>query len=350
MLVGLLGLAACDGWPDLEPSSTDTPLDPDLGVELARTPRSFRVASGFDGGGRLLVLYEDRGAGWSLLRVDPDSGASERLTPPPLAVGDTVAPIRAIEPDAIGYVVIHDGVATPWLRDGGSWRALPPVPTGEGPVDIGAALAHDGRVYVAEGTTAWMWTGDAWIEPVGSSARVVLGGFDATTQWMVTARDEDGALAAYPVSPAGVAGAPVLGPAVGPPVGGALNGSASSFQLVAGGAVYVVTPTAITAGDGVSGTLWSTPGSATTLVSTESDTSSPWTFVVGGAVGEVAVPTVSPMVDCPTCTPHQVNFYQARPSGDASRLALVMVDADDGYAVMTVRFFDLPLAVDPFAS
>lgn len=148
----------------------------------------------------------------------------------------------------------------------------------------------------------------------------------------------------------------MVGTTFGDPVTSAINGDADGFQFVAAGVLHHLAGGVITTGDAVDGTPWSAPGSATVLVSPSADTLTTWRFATDGVLGADAVTPFVISVDCDACPadgspcacqPHDVQFIPPRPDPTTSRLALVMADVDDGYAVLTLRALDLPLVTAP---
>jgi hypothetical protein len=322
----LLLLAGCADWPALEPSDGSGVLDPRLGVELARNSAGWRVAAIDDGDG-VLVLAEERDVAWRAWRVRfPDE--IEELAPPPLAIGARVT---------MGYGAIavpRDDETLVFLTDA-AWTALPALPPG---VATGP-LAHDGRVYLTLDRAIQIGDGVAWSSPLADAA---LGGFDATTQWAFTST---GTLRAIAIAADGSLGAAIDGPPVTVIRGSALNGDATSMQLVADNRVAVFDGASFTSGAALDAALTSAPGSHRVLARDgAADSTSTWTYVEGGVVGATAL---SPFVTALDGEP--IDFVSMEPSPDGATMALVMVTDVDGHAVLTNRFLELPFPLDPFS-
>lgn len=352
----LVLVAACaDDWPPLEPDDRGADLDPRLGIEVFRTTQGLRIASLHQDDG-LVVVFEDLGRGWHLRRVDVDGTITELPTPPlepreGLRLGRAAAPVRAV------VATTRDAVHEVHVLDE-DWTTLPPLPVSGSPDTLGAVVAHDGAVWATASGRVLRWDGAAWSEPVTGAASHALGGFDATTQWVVSTDVSGQVAAAVPVDTAGTAGAPVAGPAASGPVGSSINGDAGAFQIVAGARLWRFDGQAFVAGDTTSGVPSAAPGSSRILLREGDGSAATWRFAEDGVVGEVALAPFTPQITCtcdaatdPTCgcIPHPVGYLDVDPSPSTEHIALTMADAHDGRAVLTVRFLPVPFAGDPFA-
>lgn len=339
-----LALGAC-GWPALEPEDRAWPIDERMGTEVFRTDHGLRVASTYQDGA-LQLAFEVIGDGWRLREVTP-GGAITSLPDPPLPPGASIVLGRALAPTR---AVISDERGDVHVLDGDAWRTLPAAGAAG---ELGAVLAHDGRIYAGFGGRVLVWDGAAWSEPVIASS-VALGGFDAATQWML-AGDATG-FDAVPVVD-GVAGAAIAGPAV-PAPGSAINGDASAFQVLAGDALWRFDGATFTEGDAViADGLAAAPGSSQVVVRAGVNTAGTYTLASGAALGEVALAPFVPAIDCGCdvatddacgCEAHTVGYVEVEIAPSLDRAGLMMADAIDGYGVLTARFLDLPFAGDPF--
>jgi hypothetical protein len=333
-ILWLVLLGACSGWPDLDPVDGEPhDLDPRLGTELARSVHGFRIASVFLAEG-LEIIYEETGASWHAVRVDPDSLAITELPAPPLEAGETFNLGRAIAP-ARGVLSVTRGTEViVSVLDGDRWTELPAPPIdGAAAGALGNLLAHDGNVYLVVGNTVLVWNGDAWSQPISSASAVMLGGFDATTQWVING---DGAT---PLDADGAAGAPVAQP-LGAVTPSAINGTADAFQLVASGQLWTFDGQTFTPGSAAPASPFSAPGSPRVLLAADGSTSSTWQFAEAGVLGDVAL---SPFGQA------DIDYVDLRPAPDTETIGMTMADGVDGYAVLTVRFLSLPFSGDPLA-
>jgi hypothetical protein len=326
-------LTGCGGgWPDLDPvDGEEHELDPRLGTELARSIHGFRIANVFLQDG-LEIVYEESGAGWHAIVVDPDTLDVTALPTPPLEAGETLNLGRAMAPLRGVIAVARGPRLVISVCDGDRWTELP-----DPPVDASAAgaqgslLAHDGNVYLVIGTTVLVWNGDAWTQPISSGSPVMLGGFDATTQWVI------GADGARPIRADGTAGV-LVAQALGDVTPAAVNGDADGFQLVASGMLWTFDGTTFTSGDAVSASPFSAPGSSRVLLATDGTPGSSWTFAENGTVGELALAPFGQQ---------DIDYIELRPAPDTSTIGMVAADGLDGYAVLAARFLPLPFTGDP---
>lgn len=347
----LITLAGC-GWPALEPDERAWPIDDRMGTEVFRTDHGLRVAATYQQDA-LQIAFEVIADGWQLREVDPETLAITTLPAPPLPVDATIVlgrvfpPVRAAISDYDGELEVH-------VLDGDGWTTLRPGVTGIAD-QLGAVLAHDGRVYVGFAGRVVIWDGAAWTEPV-TAASVTLGGFDADTQWLL-AGDAAG-FAAIPVQD-GVAGAAIAGPPGIPAPGSAINGDADGFQVLAGDTLWWFDGASFTPGSSVlADGLAAAPGSARVIVRTGTGTAGTYEFAESGVLGEVALAPFTAAIDCACdvatdetcgCIPHTVGYVEVEAAPTADRIGLTMADAIDGYGVLTARFLELPHDGDPFA-
>jgi hypothetical protein len=347
-------LLGCAGWPAFDPDDRGGALDPRLGDEVFRTPGGLRIASLWQADG-LLLVFEDLGRGWHARRVDPESGAIVELPAPPLAareglrLGRAWAPVRAV------LATTREGATEVHRLDAAGWTTLPPLPSTGSADTVGAILAYDDVVWATASGRVFRWSG-AWTEPVVAGGGVRLAGFDAATQWLVAT--VGAGFAGVPVAADGTVGTPVAGPDVGGPIGAPINGDGDGFQVLAGGTMWWFDGERFLAGDPAEGVPAAAPGSRRVLVRVGAGTGATWTaYDEGGEAGVVLAPFVAEITcACDAaldpgcgCVPHPVGYVDVDPAPSADRIALTLADTHHGYAVLSVRFLDLPLLDDPFA-
>lgn len=340
-------LFGCHSWPDFSPADPGGTVDPRLGTEVARTAGSFRGVAVMQRDG-VLVLAEDSLSGWFAKRFDPGSLTVEDVAAPPLQPGELVGLGHADAPGEAIYVTTENSEVHVSLLAGDAWTALPApalrIGSGDAAIPFVQALAHDGRAYVTMGTHTLVYDGAAWSEPIPATADVqILGGFDATTQWVVTRRG--GALTAIPISATSVAGAAITGPVVtADPLISAVNGTADAFQVAAGHTLYAFDGSAFTPGSTVATSPVTAPGSPRVLIASDVAGDPPYAFAESGVLAGSATVAFTAQLDG---TPVGSVFWLPSPAAD--QLAMVLGTAVDGYAVATVRVLDLPVTSDPFA-
>jgi hypothetical protein len=339
--VALAALAGgCADWPALDPVDMDPLLDDRHGVELFRSRYGLRIAQIYQVEG-LLVVFEDPSAGWHARLVDPETLEVAELPAPPLDPGEVINLGRGLAPVRAVLAVVRGDQLRVMLLEGDVWEVLPAPPidvSGSSPAGI---LAHDGQVLAFAAGRLVRWDGQAWDEPV-TAATIVLGGFDADTQWVLT--EAGSTFAAIPIDAGGEVGAAIVGPdGAGAPQTSAVNGDATTFQFVAGSSMWVFDGEGFSQGDPIASIPFSAPGSPRVLCGGEA--SGAWNVFEGGLDGGVALAPFAPVID-----DHTVDYVALRPSPDVARMSLTMADDLAGYAVLSVRFIDLPFAGDPFGS
>ncbi|MCA9675293.1 MAG: hypothetical protein H6709_18065 [Kofleriaceae bacterium] len=349
--------AACSPWPDLDPTDVGNAPDPHLGDEVVRSTRALRIATVFQADA-LIVVYEEVGAGWHAVAVAPDTGAVTSLPSPPLRPGESIALGRAMAPARAVVAVLRELEIATFVLDGDRWTAWPTLAVDGSAAAVGQVLAHDGRVYVSYGDRVQVSDGGGWRDPIAAAGRVVLGGFDAATQWMLT--DAGGTFAAVPVDASGAAGAAIAGP---PGAGGAeesaINGDADGFVVAAGDALWRYQAGEFAAIAGLpalaGATPYSAPGHDRLVLTTTSAPQASWSLFDGDTLVSALEP-FEPVLPCDCdpgtdpacpCVTHSIPYVNLRPAPDGLRLAMTTADEDQGDVGLFVRFLDLPFAGSP---